>query len=120
MGPTVMIVDVAMFMRKVLRDILEDCGCRVTAEAAGGLDALNALQEQAPDIIMLDIVLPDITGLELMESVVKVCPESKIVICSALGQEQLVNRAMEQGARAFIRKPFSPEQVKEVIAALEV
>lgn len=117
-GVAVMIVDDALFIRSVLRGILTDKGYTVVSEAASGIEALRNLHSDNPDIILLDIILPDANGLELIDSILKARPLAKVVVCSSLGQEAIVNKAMERGARAFIQKPFTPERVVEVIESL--
>ncbi len=119
MSLTVMIVDDSLFMRKILRGIFEGKGCTVIAEAASGLEAMKNLHASRPDIICLDIVLPDSNGLTLLEEMIAVCPSSKIVVCSSLGQQMTIQHALDLGARAFIQKPFTPEGVADVLQKLE-
>jgi two-component system chemotaxis response regulator CheY len=119
MSATVMIVDDAIFMRSILRGIMKDKGYTVVAEAASGIEAMKNLHTYNPDIITLDIILPDANGLDLLESILKTCPRTKVVVCSSIGQEQIVKKAMDHGAKAFIQKPFTPEKVIEVLNSLE-
>lgn len=119
MGRTVMIVDDALFMRNILRGIVSEKGYTVVAEAASGIDAMRSLHATQPDIILLDIILPDANGLELVESILKDSPGSKVVICSAIGQEAVIQKALANGAKAFLQKPFSPEKVIETLESLE-
>jgi two-component system chemotaxis response regulator CheY len=119
MSATVMIVDDAVFMRNILRAIVKEKGYSVIAEAASGIEAMRTLHEHQPDIIILDIILPDSNGLELLESILKVSPKSKVVVCSSIGQESTVKKALECGARAFIQKPFTPEKVISSLESLE-
>lgn len=120
MSRTVMIVDDALFMRNILRGIVAEKGYDVAAEAASGIEAMKKLHSFHPDIILLDIILPDSNGLDLLKSIAAECPKSKVVVCSAIGQEQVVQKALELGAKAFIQKPFTPEKVVEVLESLEV
>lgn len=119
MGRTVMIVDDALFMRNILRGIVVEKGYIVVSEAASGIEAMKKLHTHHPDVILLDIILPDSNGLDLLQSITAISPESKVVICSGIGQEQVVNKALELGAKAFIQKPFTPEKVKEILESLE-
>jgi two-component system chemotaxis response regulator CheY len=119
MAATVMIVDDAVFMRNILRAIVQEKGYTVVAEAASGIDAMRTLHDHQPDIIILDIILPDSNGLDLLESIIKVRPGIKVVICSSIGQEQIVKKAMDQGAKAFLQKPFTPEKVIDALGRLE-
>jgi two-component system chemotaxis response regulator CheY len=118
MSLTVMIVDDSLFMRKILRGILSEKGYVVAAEAASGIEAMRHLHTRHPDIILLDIILPDSNGLDLLESIIKACPDSKVVVCSSIGQEQVIQKALDLGAKAFIQKPFTPEKVTEVLESL--
>lgn len=115
-----MIVDDAMFMRSILRGIMKDNGYTVVAEAASGIEAMKNLHTYNPDIITLDIILPDANGLDLLESILKLRPQAKVVVCSSIGQEPIIKKAMDNGAKAFIQKPFTPEKVVEVLNSLEV
>lgn len=119
MKPTVMIVDDALFMRKVMRGILEDNGFQVVAEAASGIETMRKLHDHTPDIIILDIILPDANGLDLLKSIFSASPSSRIAICSAIGQEPVIKKALDLGAGAFIQKPLTPEKVIAALASLE-
>lgn len=119
MSRTVMIVDDSLFMRKILRGILAEKGYIVAAEAASGIEAMRNLHTNHPDIILLDIILPDSNGLDLLESVINACPDSKVVVCSSIGEPQVIQKSLELGAKAFIQKPFTPEKVAEVLKSLE-
>lgn len=119
MSATVMIVDDALFMRNILRGILKEKGYNVVAEAASGIEAMKKLHEHKPNIILLDIILPDANGLELLDSILKTRPLTKVAICSAIGQDAIVQKALNHGAKAFIQKPFTPEKVIEVLTTLE-
>lgn len=119
MARTVMIVDDALFMRNILRGIVTEKGYIVVAEAASGIEAMKNLHSQHPDIILLDIILPDSNGLDLLQSINASHPQSKVVVCSAIGQEQVMQKALDLGAKAFIQKPFKPEKVIDVLESLE-
>ena len=119
MSATVMIVDDAIFMRSILRGIMKDKGYTVVAEAASGIEAMKNLHIHKPDIITLDIILPDANGLDLLESILKARPQAKVVVCSSIGQDPIVAKALAHGAKAFIQKPFTPEKVLEVLQSLE-
>ena len=119
MSRTVMIVDDSLFMRKILRGILAEKGYTVAAEAASGIEAMKNLHTNHPDIILLDIILPDSNGLDLLVSIISACPDSKVVVCSSIGEAMVVRKALDLGAKAFIQKPFTPEKVAEVLKNLE-
>lgn len=119
MGKTVMIVDDALFMRTILRGIMQEQGYTVVAEAASGIETMKNLHAHSPDIITLDIILPDVNGLDLLDAILAASPRTKVVICSSIGQEAVIRKAMEHGAHAFLQKPFSPEKVSEALESLE-
>ena len=120
MSATVMIIDDAVFMRNIMRAIVKEKGYNVIAEAASGIDAMRTLHTLDPDIIILDIILPDSNGLDLLESIIKLRPRAKVVVCSSISQEQTVKKALDHGAKAFIQKPFTPEKVIDALEHLEV
>ena len=119
MNRTAMIVDDSFFMRKILHGILVENGYTVIAEAASGIEAMKNLHTNHPDLILLDIILPDSNGLDLLGEMIAVCPKSKIVVCSSIGQPLLIQKTLDLGARDFIQKPFTPESVAEVLKKLE-
>lgn len=115
MGLKVLIVDDALFMRRMLKGILEEDGHEVVAEASNGVEAVELYQKCLPDITMMDIVMPEKNGIEALREITALNAESRVVMCSAIGQEALVNEAKGAGARDFILKPFDPERVKAVV-----
>lgn len=119
MNKTVMIVDDSFFMRNILRGIVREKGYVVVAEASSGIEAMKNLHSHNPDLILLDIILPDSNGLDLLQSIIKARPGASVVICSGIGQDMVIQKALDFGARAFIQKPFTPEKVIEIIESLE-
>jgi two-component system, chemotaxis family, chemotaxis protein CheY len=119
MSRTVMIVDDSLFMRRILSGILVEKGYIVAAEAASGIEAMKKLHANHPDIILLDIILPDSNGLDLLESIITTCPDSKVVVCSSIGQTLVIRKSLDMGAKAFIQKPFNPAKVSEMLESLE-
>ena len=115
MALKVMIVDDSLFMRKMLRDLLEDEGYEVVAEASDGEEAVAKYQEIRPDLTTLDIVMPNKTGIEALQEIMALDPAARVVMCSAVGQESLTVAAAQAGAKAFILKPFNPELVIQVL-----
>ncbi|UCD85070.1 MAG: response regulator [Deltaproteobacteria bacterium] len=118
MGIKVLIVDDAAFMRNMIKDILEEDGYEVAGEAANGEEAISKYKELMPDIVTMDIVMPMKSGIEAVQEIVSFNKDAKIVICSALGQESLVEEAIEAGAKDFITKPFKKENVLNIIKKL--
>lgn len=102
-------------MRGMLRSILEGAGYQVVGEAANGEEALEQYAELQPDLVLMDIVMPVMDGLEATERLRRSQPRAKVVICSAMGQKETVLKAMQAGARDFIIKPFTPERVLEAV-----
>ena len=107
----VMIVDDSLFMRKMLRDLLEKEGFQVVCEASDGVEAVAKYRETRPDLATLDIVMPNKTGIEALREITAFDPAARVVMCSAVGQEELTLAAAQAGAKAFILKPFHPELV---------
>ncbi len=115
MPPRVLIVDDALFMRNLLRDIFLGAGWEIAGEAADGQEALEKYRELQPDLVTMDIVMPQRSGIEALQDIMVEDSEAVIVMCSALGQESMVMEAIQNGAKDFIVKPFQQEQVVEVV-----
>ena len=111
----ILIVDDSFYMRTMLKNMLTDAGYDVVGEAANGQQARDMAAETKPDLITLDVILPDNTGLEVLKDIRQESPDVKIVMCSAVGQEVIVNEALESGASAYIVKPFSEDKVLEIV-----
>jgi two-component system chemotaxis response regulator CheY len=107
----VLIVDDLPFMRSVLRDALAGSGFAVAGEAANGLEGLRAYLRLRPDLVLLDIVMPVMDGITALEKLVQRDPGALVVMCSALGEQDLIIRAIRLGAKDFVVKPFKPERV---------
>jgi two-component system chemotaxis response regulator CheY len=114
----VLIVDDALFMRNMLRRILEGEGCEIVAEATNGDEGVEQFRLHAPDIVTMDIIMPVKNGIEALKEILAVNAKACVIMCSALGQEALVAEASAAGARDFILKPFNEVRVREVIAKL--
>ena len=99
----------------MLKNMLTDAGYEVVGEAANGAQALEMAAATSPDLITLDVILPDNTGLDVLKSLRQLQPSAKVVMCSAVGQEVIVTEAIENGALAYIVKPFSEEKVLEIV-----
>lgn len=113
----ILIVDDSFYMRTMLKNMLTDAGYEVVGEAANGQQALEMAAQTTPDLITLDVILPDNTGLDVLRGIRQVQPDVKVVMCSAVGQEVIVNEALESGATAYIVKPFSEEKVLEIVGS---
>ena len=112
----VLIVDDALFMRNLLRDIFEADGWKVVAEAENGVQAVEQYVAYQPDLVTMDIVMPEMGGIDALKKILSDYPEAKIVMCIVLGQESMVMEAINAGAKDFIVKPFQEKQVQEVVA----
>lgn len=112
----VLITDDAAFMRVMLKDILAKNGHEVVAEAGDGIEMLQKYDETMPDIVILDITMPNMDGLVALKELRKKHPNANVVMCSAMGQQSMVIDAIQSGAKDFIVKPFQAERVVECLA----
>ena len=113
--PTAMIVDDAAFMRMALKKILVHLGVDVIAEAENGLSAIQKFKEAKPDIITMDITMPEMSGIEALKEIRKISSEVRVIMVTAMGQETYVREAVINGAKDFIVKPFKEETVKTTV-----
>lgn len=111
----VLIVDDASFMRMMIKDILQKNGFEVVGEAANGIEAVNLYKKEKPDVVTMDITMPDMDGIEAVKEIKSFDPAAKIIMCSAMGQQSMVMDAIKSGARDFIVKPFQADRVLEAI-----
>lgn len=115
MGHRVLVCDDAIFMRTMITDILSGAGYEVVGEAETGLQAIERYRELNPDLVTMDIVMPDMGGIDAVREIVKQDPNAKILMCSAMGQQALVVEAIQAGAKDFVVKPFQPSRVLEAV-----
>jgi two-component system chemotaxis response regulator CheY len=123
MAVKVLIVDDAMFMRNMIAEIFNgkkygDEDYQVVAEAENGIEAVEKYKEHDPDIVTMDIVMPEMTGIEALKEIMEMDSDASVIMCSALGQDSLVMEALDAGAKDFIVKPFQPEKVLEVVVRI--
>ena len=111
MTKTVLVVDDAAFMRIKLKDILEKNNYEVVGEAQNGIEAIEKYTELSPDIVTMDITMPEMDGVEALKGIKAFDPNAKILMCSAMGQQSMVMDAIRAGAVDFIVKPFDTERV---------
>jgi two-component system chemotaxis response regulator CheY len=114
----ILIVDDAAFMRQFMKNILLEAGWEVVAEAANGLEAIAMYKRHHPDLVTMDITMPDMEGIEAVKEIILLDRNAKIVMCSAMGQHRMVLKAIDAGAKDFIVKPFLKERVVESIVNL--
>ena len=112
---TFLVVDDAIFMRTVLKKMLSEAGFTVIGEAGNGLQAIEMAEQLKPDIVTLDITMPEMDGIEAIEKILEVSPDTKIIMCSAMGQHSKVVEAIKKGARDFVVKPFEKTRVLQAI-----
>lgn len=118
MKPKILVVDDAIFMRRMISDILVENGMEVVGEADTGSGAIERYKELKPDLVTMDIIMPEMNGIDAVRQIVSYDSNAKIVICSALGQQTLVQEAIAAGAKDFLIKPFNPSRVVEVITKI--
>ena len=111
----VLIVDDAAFMRMMIKDILEKNGYEIAGEAAYGAIAVEMYNKEKPDVVTMDITMPDMDGIEAVKNIRANDPNAKIIMCSAMGQQSMVMDAIKAGAKDFIVKPFQPDRVLEAV-----
>jgi len=110
-----LIVDDLDFMRTAIRDILRAAGFLKLDEAANGREALMKYEHIRPDLVLLDIAMPEMDGITVLSRLMRTHPMARVVMCSALGEEQMIIRSIQLGARDFIVKPFKPERVTSAV-----
>ena len=115
MSKRILVVDDASFMRMMIKDILVKNSFEIAGEASDGLDAIEKYKETKPDIVIMDITMPNMDGLQALIELRKVDSNAKIIMCSAMGQESMVIDAIKSGAADFIVKPFQAERIIKAI-----
>ena len=111
----ILVVDDAAFMRKMVSDALTKGGHEVVGEAGNGQEAIARFQELKPELMTLDITMPEKDGLSALKEIVQLDPGARVILCSALGQESKVLEAIKLGAKDFVVKPFQPARVIEAV-----
>ena len=114
----IMMVDDAAFMRKVIKDALSKAGYTDLPEAVDGADAFEKYKELKPDLVLMDITMPNMDGLEALKAIRGADSNANVVMCSAMGQETMVIDAIRSGAKDFIVKPFKPERVLKTVTSI--
>lgn len=111
----VLVVDDAAFLRNILKEILEGSGHHVLAEAADGLEAVGKYKTYRPDLVTMDITMPNMDGFEAIREIRKFDPNAKIIMCSAVGHKDQILKAIREGACDFLVKPFQRDRVLEAV-----
>lgn len=115
MANRILVVDDAAFMRMMIKDILSKNGYEVVGEASDGAQAIEKFKETNPDLITMDITMPEMDGITALKEIKKIDPSAKVIMCSAMGQQAMVIDAIQAGAKDFIVKPFQADRVIEAI-----
>ncbi|OQX56125.1 MAG: two-component system response regulator [Candidatus Cloacimonas sp. 4484_209] len=111
----ILIVDDAIFMRKMIGDILRKEGYEICGEAENGIEAIQKYKELHPDLVTMDIIMPDMSGIDAVQEIVNFDANAKILMVSAMGQQSLVVEAIQKGAKDYVIKPFQPSRVLEAV-----
>ena len=114
----ILVVDDAAFMRKVIKDTLSKAGYTDLHEAVDGADAVEKYNSLKPNLVLMDITMPNMDGLEALKAIRASDPGANVVMCSAMGQETMVIDAIRSGAKDFIVKPFKPERVLKTVTSI--
>ena len=111
----VMVCDYAAFMRMMIKDILVKNGYEIAAEAENGLKAVEQYPDAKPDLVLMDITMPEVDGIEAVRRIKALDPNANVIMCSAMGQQAMVIEAIQAGAKDFIVKPFQADRVLEAV-----
>ena len=115
MSSKVLVCDDAKFMRMMISTILTGAGWAVVGEAENGLQAVEKYKALCPDIVTMDMVMPEMDGMDALREILKDDPSARVVMCTAVGQDDLIAEANELGASAVLLKPFAPEGLLEIM-----
>jgi two-component system chemotaxis response regulator CheY len=118
MAKKILLVDDAAFMRKMIKDTLVKNGYTEVFEAVDGADAVEKFGEIGPDLVVMDITMPNMDGLEALKAIRAKDGSANVVMCSAMGQESMVMDAVRSGAKDFIVKPFKPDRVLKTVTSI--
>jgi two-component system chemotaxis response regulator CheY len=111
----ILVCDDAAFMRMMIKDILGKNGYTVAGEAENGQKAVEKYTELKPDLVLMDITMPEMDGIQALKEIRKIDGSAKVIMCSAMGQQAMVIESIQAGAKDFIVKPFAPERVLEAV-----
>lgn len=118
MSNRILIVDDAIFMRRIISDALTKNGYNVVDEAGNGLEAVEKYKEHKPSLVLMDITMPEMNGIDAVKKIVDFDKDAKIIMCSAMGQDNMVKESVIAGAKDFIVKPFKPDDVIDKVSRL--
>ena len=115
MAKSILICDDAAFMRMMIKDILTKNGYIIAGEAENGIKAVEKYKEVKPDLVLMDITMPELDGIGALKQIKELDPNASVIMCSAMGQQAMVVEAIQSGAKDFIVKPFQAERVLEAV-----
>ena len=115
MGNKILVVDDAAFMRMMVKEVLTKNGFDVVGEAENGVKAVEQYGALQPDLVIMDITMPELNGIEALKTIKENDPAAKVIMCSAMGQQAMVIEAIQSGAKDFIVKPFQADRVVEAV-----
>lgn len=115
MAKNILICDDAAFMRMMIKDILTKNGYNVAAEAENGAKAVEKYNEVKPDLVLMDITMPEMDGIQALKKIKENDPSALVIMCSAMGQQAMVIESIQSGAKDFIVKPFQQDRVLEAV-----
>ena len=115
MAQNVLICDDAAFMRMMIKNVLTKGGYNVVGEAENGAKAVEKYKELSPDLVLMDITMPEMDGIQAMKEIKKIDGGAKVIMCSAMGQQAMVVESIQAGAKDFIVKPFQEDRVLEAV-----
>ena len=115
MAKNILVCDDAAFMRMMIKDILSKNGYNVAGEAENGMKAVEKYKEVTPDLVLMDITMPEMDGIAALKEIKKIDAGAKVIMCSAMGQQAMVIESIQAGAKDFIVKPFQAERVLEAV-----
>ena len=115
MAKNILICDDAAFMRMMIKDILTKNGYTVAGEAENGAKAVEKYTELKPDLVLMDITMPEMDGIQALKKIRELDPEASVIMCSAMGQQAMVIESIQSGAKDFIVKPFQADRVLEAV-----
>ena len=112
---SILVADDSMFMRQMLKELLPKDSFQVVGEASTGKEAITKYNQLNPDLVTMDITMPDMDGISAVKKIIEINPKAKIVMVSAMGQKPMIKEALEAGAKDFIIKPFDREKIISVL-----
>ena len=115
MAKNILICDDAAFMRMMIKDILSKNGYSIAGEAENGIKAVEKYNETKPDLVLMDITMPEMDGIQALKKIKEADANACVIMCSAMGQQAMVIEAIQSGAKDFIVKPFQAERVLEAV-----